>query len=52
MVAFFSNRFGVKTAAQRRVLDRYLAPLIRHEGHEVVISGDSMLAKVWWKKAA
>ena len=52
MVAFFKNRFGVTTAAQQRVLDRYLAPLIRQEGGQVVISGDSLLAKVWWKKGA
>jgi hypothetical protein len=32
------------------VLDQYLTPLIRHEGNEVVISGDSTLAKIWWKK--
>jgi SAM-dependent methyltransferase len=51
MVAFFRKRFAVKTAKQRQVLDDYLAPLIRHEGSEVVISGDSTLAKVWWKRA-
>jgi hypothetical protein len=51
MIAFFRNRFAVKTSGQKRVLDKYLAPLIRKEGGEVVISGDSTLAKVWWKKA-
>jgi len=51
MTAFFLRRFAVKTQKQRRVLNKYLAPLIRHEGNEVVISGDSTLAKVWWKKA-
>jgi SAM-dependent methyltransferase len=49
--AFFRHRFGVKTAKQRKALDAYLVPLIRHIGGEVVISGDSTLAKVWWKKA-
>jgi SAM-dependent methyltransferase len=52
MTTFFQARFGVKTARQRKVLDMYLAPLIRHEGGDVVISGSSTLAKVWWKKAA
>ena len=51
MQAFFRPRFAAKTQKQRRVLDKYLAPLIRIEGDEVVISGDSTLAKVWWKKA-
>jgi ubiquinone/menaquinone biosynthesis C-methylase UbiE len=51
MTTFFRSRFGVKTQKQRRVLDDYLKPLIRKEGNEVVISGDSTLAKVWWKKA-
>jgi len=51
MRAFFRRRFAAKTQKQRRVLDKYLAPLIRIEGDEVVISGDSTLAKVWWKKA-
>ncbi len=50
LTAFFRRRFGVKTARQRRVLDTYLAPLIRREGGEVVVSGNSTLAKVWWKK--
>jgi SAM-dependent methyltransferase len=51
MMGFFRNRFAAKTPGQKRVLDKYLAPLIRKEGDEVVISGDSTLAKVWWKKA-
>jgi SAM-dependent methyltransferase len=52
MTAFFRVRFGVKTARQRKVLDTYLAPLIRYEGDDAVISGSSTFAKVWWKKAA
>ena len=51
MMAFFRNRFAAKTPWQKRVLDKYLAPLIRKEEDQVVISGDSTLAKVWWKKA-
>jgi hypothetical protein len=29
----------------------YLKPLIRNIEDEVVVAGDSTLAKVWWKKA-
>jgi SAM-dependent methyltransferase len=50
LIAFFRNRFATKTPVQRRVLDQYLAPLIRKEGGEFAISGDSTLAKVWWRK--
>ena len=50
MTAFFRRRFGIKTARQRKVLDTYLAPLMRDDGHDVVISGNSMLAKIWWIK--
>jgi len=51
MVEFFQNRFAVKTKKQRKVLDAYLGPLIRTEDNEVVISGNSLLAKVWWNKS-
>jgi len=52
MTAFFRRRFGVTTKKQERVLDTYLSPLVRKAGNEVVISGDSKFAKIWWKKAA
>jgi len=51
MVEFFQNRFAAKTKKQQKVLDAYLTPLIRTEGNDVVISGNSLLAKVWWKKS-
>ena len=51
MMAFFRNRFAAKSPGQKRVLDTYLTSLIRKEGDGVVLSGDSTLAKVWWKKA-
>jgi ubiquinone/menaquinone biosynthesis C-methylase UbiE len=51
MVEFFQNRFAAKTKKQRKVLDAYLSPLILTESNEVVISGNSLLAKVWWKKS-
>jgi hypothetical protein len=51
MTAFFRRRFNVTTQEQERVLDNYLAPLIRTEGSETVISGDSTFARIWWRKA-
>ena len=50
LIAFFRKRFGAKTPEQRGMLDLYLATLIRKERGEFVISGDSTLAKVWWRK--
>ena len=50
MQVFFRNRFAAKTEKQKRVLDAYLKPLIHMDDNEVVISGKSALAKVWWKK--
>ncbi len=50
MLAFFKKRFNAKTPEQERVLTAYITPLIREEGSEVVISGDSTFAKIWWKK--
>jgi len=49
MMAFFVRRFGVTNKQQKDLVDAYLARLIRREGREVVISGNSTLAKVWWK---
>ena len=50
MTAFFKKRFGVTTPAQGRVLDAYLSPLMRTEGDDIVISGTSTFAKIWWRK--
>ncbi len=50
MTAFFRRRFNVTKPEQERVLDDYLKPLIRKEGSEIVISGDSTFAKIWWNK--
>jgi SAM-dependent methyltransferase len=52
MMAFFRRRFNVTTHDQEQVLDAYLSPLLRQVGDEVVISGDSTFAKIWWKKTA
>lgn len=51
MTAFFRRRFSIRTAHQRKVLDTYLATLMRDERGEVSISGDSVLAKIWWRNA-
>jgi SAM-dependent methyltransferase len=50
MLAFFRKRFGAKTPEQERIVDDYVSPLIRQRGDEVVISGDSTFAHIWWKK--
>jgi len=50
MTAFFRRRFNVTRPEQEWVLDDYINPLIRTKGSEIVISGDSTFAKIWWKK--
>ena len=50
MTAFFRRRFNVTIPKQEQVLDNYLKPLIRKTGPEIVISGDSTFAKIWWRK--
>jgi len=50
MLAFFRKRFGAKTPEQERVVDEFISPKIRRQGDEVVISGDSTLAHIRWKK--
>jgi SAM-dependent methyltransferase len=50
MLGFFYKRFGVMMTEQERVVDEYVAPRIRKLGDEVVISGDSTFAHIWWKK--
>jgi SAM-dependent methyltransferase len=50
MRKFFSRRFEVKTKGQEKILDAYLEPLILYSGDDVVISGESTFARIWWKK--
>jgi ubiquinone/menaquinone biosynthesis C-methylase UbiE len=50
MTAFFRRRFNVITEEQERVMADYLKPLIRTIGYEIVISGYSTFAKIWWRK--
>lgn len=50
MLAFFYKRFAAVTPEQVRIVDAYVTPLIRQQGDEVVISGDSTFAHVQWKK--
>jgi SAM-dependent methyltransferase len=50
LTAFFRRRFNVTIPQQEQVLDDYLKPLIRTKGPDVVISGDSTFAKIWWRK--
>ncbi|MGD0079241.1 MAG: class I SAM-dependent methyltransferase [Methanoregula sp.] len=49
-VAFFRRRFSVMNSEQEGVLVEYLTPLIRQDGRDLVLSGDSTFAKIWWKK--
>jgi SAM-dependent methyltransferase len=50
MIAFFKKRFKAKNPAQESIVSDYITPIIRQEGNEVVVSGDSTFAKIWWKK--
>jgi len=49
MTAFFYKRFSAVTPEQERIVKEYVAPLIRSESNEVVISGESTLAHMRWK---
>ena len=50
MLSFFRKRFNAKTPEQIGIVDNYIGPLIRTQGNEVVIAGDSTFAHIWWKK--
>ena len=50
MITFFKKRFKAKNPVQERIVSDYIRPLIRREGNEIVVSGDSTFAKIWWKK--
>ena len=49
LLGFFRKRFGAGTPEQERVVAEYIAPLIRKQGDEVVISGNSIFAHIRWK---
>jgi len=50
MTGFFRKRFGVVTPKQEKILDDYLSKLIRKDGSEIFVSGESTFAKISWKK--
>jgi SAM-dependent methyltransferase len=50
MIAFFTRRFDARSPAQQEIVEQYLTPLIREDGPAYVISGNSVFAKIWWKK--
>jgi 16S rRNA G527 N7-methylase RsmG len=50
MIAFFKKRFNAKTPEQAKIVTDYIGSMIRMEGNEVVISGSSTFAKIWWRK--
>ncbi len=49
MLGFFRKRFGAGTPEQVRIVDEYVSPLIRQQGDEVVISGESTFAHLRWE---
>jgi SAM-dependent methyltransferase len=49
LLGFFRKRFGAGTPEQEQVVAEYLAPLIRKQGVEVVVSGNSIVAHIRWK---
>jgi ubiquinone/menaquinone biosynthesis C-methylase UbiE len=50
MIAFFRRRFNVITDEQERVLTDYLKPMVKVTESDLVISGESTFAKIWWRK--
>jgi SAM-dependent methyltransferase len=50
MLAFFRKRFNAKTPEQVRIVNDYINPLVRIQGGDVVISGSSTFAHIWWQK--
>jgi len=50
LMVFFTKRFGAGTPAQKQVVEEYVRPMIRTQGNEVVVSGDSTFAHIRWRK--
>jgi SAM-dependent methyltransferase len=50
MLAFFRKRFTAKTPEQVSIVNDYINPLVKIQGDDVVISGDSTFAHIWWLK--
>jgi SAM-dependent methyltransferase len=50
MLAFFRKRFNAKTPQQVSIVNDYINPLIQIQGNDVVISGRSTFAHIWWLK--
>lgn len=50
LMAFFTKRFGAGTPAQKQVVEEYVGPMIRTQGNEVVVFGDSTFAHIRWRK--
>jgi hypothetical protein len=50
MERFFNQRFGAESPEQKEIVKKYLILLARTDGHEIVISGESTFAKIWWTK--
>lgn len=50
MESFFNQRFDAQSAKQQEIVKQYLKQLIRKDGRQIVISGVSTFAKIWWEK--
>jgi SAM-dependent methyltransferase len=50
LLGFFRRRFGATSPEREQVVDNYAASLIRQEGHDVVVGGNSTFAHIWWTK--
>ncbi|MEN6610211.1 MAG: class I SAM-dependent methyltransferase [Methanoregulaceae archaeon] len=47
-LAYFAPKFGVKTPQQEAILREYISRFIRADGNGVILSGDSLHAKIVW----
>jgi ubiquinone/menaquinone biosynthesis C-methylase UbiE len=52
MLVFFKRRFNVTTSEQEKILVDYITSNVKKSGHELILSGDSTFAKIWWNKKA
>ena len=50
LLGFFRRRFGATAPEQEQAVDNYVTPLIRQEGRDVVVGGNSTFAHIWWTK--
>ncbi|HUU74512.1 MAG TPA: class I SAM-dependent methyltransferase [Methanoregulaceae archaeon] len=49
MYNHFRSRFGVTEDRGEKIMRRYLSTLVKKEDGDLVLSGNSVYAKVWWR---